>query len=84
MVRREIELDETTDQILTKLAEDHQGNLGQALAELVQAHDGLERIADQCEEIHRDSLLKQVSRSEADFAEGRTLSWEEVKRRNGL
>ena len=84
MVTRQIELDDDTDRILTELARDYEGNLGDALADLVHAHESLEAFAAESEDEHRDLLLTQVERSEREFREGRVVSWEEVKRRNGL
>ncbi len=45
MVRREIEIDEDTDRILTQLASEYAGDLSLAVAELVHAHEGLEDFA---------------------------------------
>lgn len=84
MVRRQIEIDEETDQILRKLAQQYGGDLNKALMDLVHAHEGIETIADECEAAHGDSLLEQRERSERSFREGRTTTWDEVKRRNRL
>jgi hypothetical protein len=35
MIRREIDIDEESDQILAALAAEHQGDIGKALAELL-------------------------------------------------
>jgi len=84
MIRREIELDEESDKILCGLAQDHQGDLGRALAELLHAHKTIESFIDQCEEAHQDSLIAQKERSERGFQEGRFTDWENVKRANKL
>jgi len=84
MVRREIEIDEETDRILTELASDYEGNWGMALADLVQAYEGLEEFAEQSEEAHSDTLRAFRDRSEADFRNGRSVTWADVKARNGL
>jgi hypothetical protein len=41
MVRREIEIDEDTNRLLTELASEYEGNLNLALADLVHAREGL-------------------------------------------
>ncbi|MGI8743343.1 MAG: hypothetical protein ACR2NN_12385 [Bryobacteraceae bacterium] len=84
MVRREIDFDEETDRMVAELAQQYSGDAGQALAELVHAHESLELFVDQCEEAHRDSLVVQRESAESGFRNGRFTSWDEVKRRNGL
>ena len=84
MVRREIEIDEDTDRILTELASDYKGNLSLALADLVHAREGLEEFAERSEAAHRDALRALRDRHEADFREGHTVTWEDVKAGNGL
>jgi hypothetical protein len=75
MVSRQIDLDEESDRILSKLAADYQGDLGKALAEA---------FVEDCEETERDSLLAQKERAERSFLEGRFTRWDEVKRRHNL
>lgn len=84
MVRREIEVDEDTDRMLTKLASEYDGDLSQALTDLVRSHQELEAFAEESEAAHQKRLHDMRDRSETDFREGRTLTWEEVKARNGL
>ncbi len=84
MVRREIEIDEDTDRILTQLASEYEGDLSLALTELVRAHEQLEDFANRSEEAHENVLRTLRDSSEADFREGRTLTWNDVKTRNGL
>jgi len=84
MVHREIEIDEDADRILTQLATDYAGDPGKALSALLRVSESIESFLDDNEELHRDSLLAQVERSERGFREGRFTTWEEVKRRNGL
>ena len=84
MVRREIEIDEDTDRILTELASEYRGDLSLALADLVQAREGLEEFAERSEAAHESALRALRDRSEADFREGRTVTWEDVKAANGL
>jgi DNA-binding phage protein len=84
MVRREIEIDEDTNRLLTELAEEYQGDLSVALADLVHAREGLEDFAERSEAAHENTLRALRDRSESDFREGRTVTWEDVKTRNGL
>ena len=84
MVRREIEIDEDTNRLLTELAKEYQGDLSQALANLVHAREGLEEFAERSEAALENGLRTLRDRSEADFREGRTVTWEDVKARNGL
>jgi hypothetical protein len=62
MVRREIEIDEDTDRMITEL----------------------EDFANRSEEVRENVLRTLRDASGADFREGRTSSWEDVKTRNGL
>jgi hypothetical protein len=84
MVRREIEIDEDTDRILTELASEYKGDVSQALADLVHVYEGLEAFAEQTEAVHPNLLRTLRARSEADFREGRMSSWNDVKSRNEL
>ena len=84
MVHRQIELDEESDRILTELAGDYDGDLGQALGDLLQSREGLEGFAAEFEEAQGQSLASQKERSERGFRAGRFVTWAEVKRQNGL
>jgi DNA-binding phage protein len=84
MVRREIEIDEDTDRILTELASEYKGDLSLALADLVLAREGMEEFAQHSEAEHENALRALRDRSEADFREGRTVTWDDVKSHNGL
>jgi len=84
MIRRQIELDEESDRILTGLAENHKGDLAEALAEVLRAHQSVEEFMDECEEFHQESLLAQKERAERDFSHRRYTMWDEIKRRNNL
>jgi hypothetical protein len=79
MVRREIEIDEDTDRILTQLASEYEGDLSLALAELVR-----EGFASRSEVAGETALRAMRDSSEADFREGRTFNWKDVKARNDL
>jgi hypothetical protein len=84
MVRREIEIDEGTDRILTELAAEYKGDLSQALADLVLAREGMEEFAERSEAEHENALRVLRDRSEADFRERRTVTWDNVKAHSGL
>ena len=84
MVRRQVELDEESDRILAALAEEYQGDVNKALAELLRTSKGLDTFAEQCEEAHHDALAAQKERSEREFREGRVTTWDEMKRRLDL
>jgi len=78
MVARRIELDEESDQILVRLAQDYKGDLGKALGDLLHAHEAVESFIDACENFHADVLVAQRERAERGFAEGRFTSWEDT------
>jgi hypothetical protein len=84
MVSRQIEIDEETDQILSDLAKQYQGDLGLALRELVHSCEGLEALVEESEAEQRDFLASRVQRAKRGFREGRYTPWEDVKRQNGL
>jgi DNA-binding phage protein len=84
MVRREIEIDEDTDRFLSELAAEYKGDLSLAMADLVHAREGLEEFAERSEAAQEHTLRSLRDRSEADFQEGRTVAWKDVKARNGL
>jgi hypothetical protein len=84
MVLRQIEFDEETDRGLSDLARDHDGNVSQALAELMRTRESLESFLDQCEDAHRAELRRQLEDSERDFRSGNTVPWRDMKHRNHL
>lgn len=84
MVLRQIELDEESDRILSNLSQAYEGDAGRALGDLPQAHEGVEAMVAQCEELHAETLLAQRERAERGFREGRFTTWDEVKRKNAL
>jgi len=84
MIRRVIDLDDESDQILSKLAQDYDGDLGRALAELLLVHRGFEDLAEQSEKAQQLSLATQKDRAEAGFRQGRFTTWDEIKRRHNL
>ncbi len=84
MIRREIELDDESDRILTELSQDYAGDTSEAVADLLRSREGMEEFLDACEEAQRDELISMRDRAELDFKNGRSLNWDEVKKRNGL
>jgi hypothetical protein len=84
MVRRQIDLDEESDQILSVLAQEYHGDLSKALANLLHTHKSLEAFLEGCEETHGESLLAQKERAERGFREGRFTKWDDVKSRHDL
>ena len=82
MVHREIEIDEETDRKLTGIAEDYDGDLGKALAELVAQHDGMEALLEETERINHDHLLQQRERAEQPLNEVGFTAWKDVIQRN--
>ena len=69
MVSRQIDLDEESGPILSKLAAEYQGDLGKALAELLRAYEGMESFVEDCADAQRDSLFTQKERAEQGFRE---------------
>jgi hypothetical protein len=54
------------------------------LADLVRVREGWEKFAERSEAAYENALRELRDRSEADFREGRTVAWEDVKARNCL
>lgn len=84
MVTLSIEIDESADRALRELAEQHGGDLGKAVEELLASREGLESIADDLEAGNEEYLKRQLDRSLQDFADGRVVDWETVKARYKL
>jgi hypothetical protein len=84
MAGRQVDFDEETDRILLEISEAYDGDISRALADLIHAHESLERFVGQCEEAHHDELDAQVNRAEEGFRKGRFTPWSEIKVRNGL
>jgi hypothetical protein len=83
MVTREIELDEESDQLLSRLAQEYGGDAGRALSELLHSREGVEEFVEACEGSHADILLTQKQRAERGAGDNFT-AWEEIKRRHDL
>jgi hypothetical protein len=84
MIRRQIEIDEESDRILTDLAADRQGDVNGALSELLHAHESIECFVEECEAAQREQLMGQRERAERGFREGRFTTWDQVKRNHNL
>jgi hypothetical protein len=84
MVTLSIEIDESADRALRELAEQHGGDLGKAVEELLASRQALELMADDLEDGNEEYLKRQLDRSLRDFAQGRVVDWETVKARNQL
>lgn len=84
MVTLSIEIDESADRVLRELAEQHGGDLGKAVEELLASREGFDLMADDLEHGNEDYLKRQLDRSLRDFAEGRVVDWATVKARNNL
>jgi hypothetical protein len=67
MVRREIEIDEDTNRLLTELASEYKGDLGLALTDLVHAREGLEDFAEGSGAAHENVLRTLRDRSDGNL-----------------
>ncbi len=84
MIRREIVLDEESNEVLESLAEDHQGDASLVIRELLRMHGLPESDLDTIEESQAEALRRQKERSEREFQEGNVVPWSELKRECGL
>lgn len=84
MALRQVHLSPEAEPILDSVASTFGGDAGLALSELLLAHESIESFLDEVEAANATELLPQRDRSEQEFREGRTVSWEQVKRNNGL
>jgi hypothetical protein len=84
MVRRQIDLDDESDEILTRLAHDYQGDVARALGDLLHSREGIEEFVDACEDANAEMLLMQRGRAERGLGQGHFTAWEEIKRRHNL
>jgi len=84
MAIRKIQLTPEADTILDSMAEPYGGDTDRALSELLIAHESVESFLDEFEAGNEAELLRQRDASERDFAEGHIVSWDRVKRKNGL
>ena len=84
MAVRQVRLSPEAEPILDSVAVSFGGDEGLALSELLIAHESIESFLDEMEGANAEELLRQRDRSTREFQEGRTVSWEQVKRNNGL
>ena len=85
MVNVSFDIEEAAGRALRELAEQHDGDMGKAVEELLASRQALELIADDdIEDGNEEYLKRQLERSLRDFAEGRVVDWETVKARNQL
>jgi len=81
---RHVQLTPEAEPILDSVAAGFDGDEGLALSELLIAHESIESFLDEIEEAQAEELIRQRDRSEREFREGRTVTWEQVKLDNGL
>ena len=84
MAIRQVELTPEADPILDSMAESYGGDPNLALSQLLVAHECIESFLDEFESENSAELIRQRDQSVREFAEGRSMSWDQVKRRNGL
>ena len=84
MKRVEILLDDDTAHILGALSASYDGDQSEAVGYAVRAQAATDSLVDEIEAINPEELLRQIERSKRGFREGRSISWEEVKRRASL
>jgi len=84
MAIRTVQLTPEADPILDSMAESYGGDTNLALSELLIAHEAIESILDEIESEKAAELIRQREESARDFAQGRTLPWDQIKLRNGL
>jgi hypothetical protein len=84
MKKVQIVLDRPTEAILASLAESHSGDKSRAVREILRMHETLDTLLDELEAGHGPELRLQKARSEKGFREGKSTTWEEVKRKARL
>ena len=84
MKARTIELDEDASNILDSMATAYDGNASLAISAMLRSHETIESYLDQLEAGYGVELAAQKERAERGFREGRSTSWQQVKRKNGL
>jgi hypothetical protein len=84
MAIRTVQLTAEADPILDSMAESYGGDTNLALSELLIAHEAIESFLDEIESEDTAELNGQRNESAHDFAEGRTVSWDQIRLRNGL
>ncbi|MCX6608605.1 MAG: hypothetical protein NTV52_34140 [Acidobacteria bacterium] len=80
----QFEIDEESENALNALIESFEGDRNAAFKSLLLRHSFDESELGQIEADNHDYLLEMKTRSEAAFAEGRFVTFEQVKRDMGL
>ena len=62
----------------------HLFSLASTIRVLIDSHRITDAELDRLEALHFEELKQQKNRSEQEFRKGKFVTWEEVKRRNGL
>jgi hypothetical protein len=84
MATRQAQLSPEAELILDSVAASFGGDAGLALSELFIAHESIESLLDEMEAANAEELMRQRDRPTREFQEGLTVSWEHIKRNNGL
>jgi hypothetical protein len=84
MAVRQFQLTPEAEPILDSVAESFGGDASLALSELLIAHESIESFLDEMEVSYSVELIRQRDRSEREFRDGLTVSWEQVKLDNRL
>jgi hypothetical protein len=84
MAARIINLNPEADRILASVSDSYNGDASAALSDLLIAHESIEGFLDEIESANAMELIRQRDNAERDFARGRSISWEQIKRENGL
>jgi len=84
MATRKIELDEEASENLDAIARAYGGDDSLAISDLLRAHETIESFLDELEANPSEELATQKERAERGFREGRFISWQDIKRENGL
>lgn len=84
MAMRRVHLTPEADPILDSMAESYGGDASLALSELLIAHESVESFLDGFEAENAAELVRQRDTSERQFADGQTVSWDQIKSELGL
>jgi hypothetical protein len=84
MAVRQFQLTPEAEPILDLVAASFGGDASLALSELLIAHESIESFLDEMESSNSAELIRQRESSAHEFQGGLAVSWEDVKRKNGL
>jgi hypothetical protein len=84
MAVRQFQLTPEAEPILDSVAASFGGDASLALSALLIAHESIESFLDEMEGSYSVELIRQRDRSEREFRDGLTVSWEQVKLDNRL